>query len=736
MKKNSSSPKWFIFNRLSIRSKLQAIILLCCLIVFLIAGFISYTTARRALRASIYEELTALRARQAYTLTEYFDRIGKEIDTFSKGPRLVDGFKGLQSAYQELQETEISEQQEKELRDYYQKEIIPRLNIVSQDEASVNTYFPKTNAGKNLQYHYIANNPNPIGEKEKLDKADDNSTYSAIHSQVNPLFVRFAKFLEYYDAFMINPQGEIIYTIAKEIDLGTNVKTGVYSDSSLGKVFQEIVSSKDPNLITSIDFANYRPSFDQPAAFVASAIHENGEFLGVLVFQLSIDRINNVMTVNKRWQEIGLNKTGESILVGQDKLLRTDPRLFLEDPEEYYKSLEKIGYTTQRINKIKNRNTPILKQEVDTIAVEKAFQGQKGTELTKDYRGVPTLVSYQLIPVGTSDFSWALITKMDEAEAFAPINRLNYLLLATAAIIIPLMVYLANWLSKLFIDPIKRLVAASRRLSQGETNVTVDIQGQDELGELGQAFNEMSHSLQVQNTALNDKIQENEELLLNLLPPEAAKRFLGGEKSFADSYTDVSIIYGEVEGFSQLAARVTPEESVQLLNQLIGAFDELTESYGVEKLKTVGTTYIAICGLSVPRIDHAKRSVDFAVAMVQAAQKFSQYHNCDVTLDVGIHSGSIVGGIVGKSKFIYEVWGDTMKIAHGIHSSPKDDVIQVSEPVYLALEQLYHFKSLPPISVKGIGEIAIWELEQLSVQPTETDDSGKMNEENEEQEIK
>lgn len=395
--------------------------------------------------------------------------------------------------------------------------------------------------------------------------------------------------------------------------------------------------------------------------------------------------------------------------------MRTEPRLFLENPDQYFEELGKHGYSKQQIQRIWDTGTPILQHKADLKSVEKAFNGEQGTELDTDFQGKKVLVSYESIPVKSNpNLKWALITKMQEEEAFAPINRLGYLLFATSAILLPLMVFLANWLSDLFIGSIKRLLDASRRMTAGEHDVQVQIESEDEFGQLGKAFNLMSFSLNEKEQSLRHQIQENKRLLLNLLPPDAVDKFLDGKREFADTYKSISIIYAEVEGFSSVTILDNPEESVKFLNELIGALDELTELYGIEKIKTMGTTYIAVCGLSIPRVDHAKWAVDFAVAMISAIQKYNIHHNSSLTLDIGVHSGSIVGGIIGKNKFIYDVWGDTLKIAQGVHSSPKDNVIQVTEPVYRELKQIYNFEPLGDIIVKGLGNMPIWELDLTS----------------------
>lgn len=699
----------FFLKKASIRSKLQAILLLVCLLSILITGYVGYASARKALNSSIYEGLTALRVRQANEIESYYARVQQEVLSFSESPVVVDAFRAFKPAFQKLESQALNPTQLNDLKDVYIKQIFPKLGNTQDAASVVDSYLPQENAGRYLQYQYLAKNPFPIRSKYQLNDAKDGSDYSKAHAIFHPRFKRIIQLFDYYDIFLIDgATGNIIYNVSKEIDFATNLKTGNYSDTNLGNAFKEVLKSKDPNFTTAVDFEIYRPSYDSPAAFIATTIFDGTEFLGSLVFQISIDRINQNMTVNGKWREVGLQETGQSFLVGRDYTLRSEPRTYIENPDLFFERLRKRGTSQETIDKIYRTGTPILFAEMKHPLVEKALNGKSGTETSKDNTGKGWLVSYQ--PVQLGPFSWALATTMDEVEAFKPIHDFTRRLLITAAILLPAVALLSNWLSGLFTRPIARLVEGTRRIAGGETDVKVNITSQDELGELGQSFNQMSHSLHAKEQNLQEKLEENERLLLNILPPGAVKRMQEGEREFADTYKNVTLIYAEVEGFSELAATVDPEESVKLLNELMGAFDETAETYGIEKLKTIGTDYIAVCGLSIPRVDHAKRAVDFSIALLKTVQRFRTTHNTNVTLDIGVHSGEVVGGIVGKSKFIYELWGNTMKIVHSIHSSPDVDVIQVTEPVVNSLDQIYQFKPLDPIMVKRIGLISIWEL--------------------------
>ena len=145
-------------------------------------------------------------------------------------------------------------------------------------------------------------------------------------------------------------------------------------------------------------------------------------------------------------------------------------------------------------------------------------------------------------------------------------------------------------------------------------------------------------------------------------------------------------------------------------SELTSALDDAVARFDVEKLQDVGSSYLAVSGLSRPRIDHEKRAVDCGLAMLQVMRRFNQKYNVDLSLDIGLHAGPLTTGVVTGERLSFDIWGKTINIARGIHESPKRNVIQVSAPIVEALRGLYSFHPLPAMAVKGLGEMAVWEL--------------------------
>jgi class 3 adenylate cyclase len=249
-----------------------------------------------------------------------------------------------------------------------------------------------------------------------------------------------------------------------------------------------------------------------------------------------------------------------------------------------------------------------------------------------------------------------------------------------------------------------------RRFAAGDHNVHVPVRTGDEIGQLCAAFNGMVDEISEKNVVIENKNRENEELLLNVLPAPIANRLRGGEKRIADGFAEVTVAFADLVGFTAMSSGMPPAEVVTLLNGLFSRFDEAARELGIEKIKTVGDAYMAVCGLPVAVPDHAARMVRMAIRMVHITREHALEHKVSMKLRVGINSGPVVAGVIGKSKYIYDLWGDTVNLASRMESGGVPDMIQVTRPVYESLKDQFTFESRGEIEVKGKGNVEAWLL--------------------------
>jgi class 3 adenylate cyclase/ActR/RegA family two-component response regulator len=204
--------------------------------------------------------------------------------------------------------------------------------------------------------------------------------------------------------------------------------------------------------------------------------------------------------------------------------------------------------------------------------------------------------------------------------------------------------------------------------------------------------------------------KKSQELLLNILPEAIAEQLKKEQGIIADEFAAVSVMFADIVGFTQLSASILPKQLVHLLNDIFSKFDYLAERHGLEKIKTIGDSYMVVAGLPNPRSDHADSIAEMALDMQEVIAKYREDIGVSLSIRIGIHSGPVVAGIIGKKKFIYDLWGDTVNTASRMESHGIPDSIQISEATYQLIEDKYEFEKRGLISVKGKGPMAAYLL--------------------------
>ena len=213
--------------------------------------------------------------------------------------------------------------------------------------------------------------------------------------------------------------------------------------------------------------------------------------------------------------------------------------------------------------------------------------------------------------------------------------------------------------------------------------------------------------------ALKFQQEQSEKLLLNILPKPIAERLKAKQSTIADSFADVSVLFADIVGFTELSARMSPTELVKRLNVIFSHFDQLAEKYGVEKIKTIGDAYMVVGGLPMPRDDHAEAIAQMALGMQAKIAKLCADTGEKLAIRVGINSGPVVAGVIGVSKFTYDLWGDTVNVAARMEATGFAGRIQVTDVTYELLKDKYLLERRGVIQVKGKGNMmTYWLLEK------------------------
>ena len=211
----------------------------------------------------------------------------------------------------------------------------------------------------------------------------------------------------------------------------------------------------------------------------------------------------------------------------------------------------------------------------------------------------------------------------------------------------------------------------------------------------------------VQTKHLFDQLQAEQEqverLLLNSLPRAIAERMKQGETNIAEHHPEVSVLVADLVGFTTLAAHIGPDQVVYLLNEIFSGFDLLTLKHGLEKIKTIGDAYMVAGGIPLPRPDHAEAVADLALDLMADIEKFNRAYNTSIHLRIGISTGPVVAGVIGRWKFTYDLWGDTVNLACRLESLGESGTIQVANLTYERLKDKYRFEDSRSLDIKGRG---------------------------------
>jgi PAS domain S-box-containing protein len=497
-----------VLRNVPIRWKLFLTVLALAVPALILVGFLSYLGGKAAVERTTLEHLTSVRASKANQIEEYFDRIRSQARTLAKDLMIIDAMVDFDDAHQAMGDVKVTPEQREAVAAYYNEVFLPRLEAHTEAQVEPAAFLPTDDNDLYLQYHYIVTNPNPVGEKGLLDDAGDDSEFTLVHRSIHPILRDFVHEFGFHDLFLIDGSGHIVYTVSKEVDLGTNLIDGPYQDTNLATVFHETQQGALDDSVRLVDFAPFAASFGEPASFMAAPILDGAWLLGVLVLQMPVGEIDGVMTSNQNWRVDGLGETGESYLVGPDFRMRSNSRFLLEDPAGFLEAAERAGASPTDIRQIRDFGTTILTQEVRSAAAIAALIGETATTTTTDYRGVEVLSSYA--PLDIEGVEWVILSEIDADEAYTRIRVFTRNLVLRLAGLLALVLVAAWFLSRRLVAPIVELDVAARGFAAGEEDVEVPVTSGDELGGLAQSFNQMVSAIRQKTTDLKRTAEELE----------------------------------------------------------------------------------------------------------------------------------------------------------------------------------------------------------------------------------
>lgn len=520
--------------------------------------------SKSAIHNKVEQQLIAARDLKKAQIEDYFSLIENQMVIASSNPWIHQAAAEFRSAFFDYPLQTGGEIDHAAINSYYNDEF-DRVYQESNNGQSADTAQLINRLSDNalfLQQDYIARNNHPLGSKDNLNSVGNNSVYDQLHQQYHPALRKFLKTYGFYDIFIVEPDsGHVVYSVFKELDFGTSLLNGPYKESGLAEAFKAGMKLSGADQTVLIDFKPYLPSYEAAASFIASPIMLDGERNGILIFQMPIDGINAIMTNNGKWQETGFGESGETYLIGQDGLLRSQSRFLIEDFEGYISALtgSKDELTLARI---KARKTAIGLQNVDSLGSQRALSGSSGVAYFKDYRNVPVISAYT--PLDVNGQTWGLLSEIDEAEAFAHQEALVRSIIGTtvaiALTLIVIMTIVGTYFTRVVIKPIDAFSSQLERITRDQDlSIRISTKGNNEFSVLGHSLNNMLETLAefVRNMRHSAELLANNSSNLNSASDEAAEQINKQNlevNAAATATTELSASISEVAQSAEQAA--------------------------------------------------------------------------------------------------------------------------------------------------------------------------------------
>lgn len=437
------------------------------------------------------------------------------------------------------------------------------------------------------------------------------------------------------------------------------------------------------------------PVTNRPTITISTPLGDaRGQVVAVLAVHLNLEQMDRIVT-----ERVGLGRSGTSYLVDAYNAFVSGDRFGKED---YPRGVHSEG-------------------------IDKAINQQDGGGLYPDYAGVPVIGYSRWV----DELQVALLVEITQAEAFRPARQLAWGIFLVGSGSVLLVMGGAYWLSLQITRPIVAIKDAAIRVANGDFQQMAPVMTDDEVGVLARAFNQMTERLQDLYTGWEEKVMQlelaemsvrkslqeleveqarSERLLLNTLPSAIAKRLKVGESVIAEHYEQVTVLFADLVNFTQVAERMPPKRLVEVLNEIFSEFDQLSDRHALEKIKTIGDAYMVVGGLPEPNPHHAETVAAMALDMMTVLQSFNARTGETLKLRIGIHSGSVVAGVIGMKKFTYDLWGDTVNLASRMESQGEAGQIQLSPVTYGLVKARFDCAPRGPIEVKGKGEMITYFL--------------------------
>jgi methyl-accepting chemotaxis protein len=502
------------------------IVLFSVISTSVILGWATYRLTKSIVEDQIKNQLTVVRDIKKDEIETYFSLLRDQVASIANDRIVAEAAEQLKKAFFaypteiQLVGSEISVKKEK-INEYYTSlaNAYQKKTGYAKTAENLQNIFEQETPYSGLKYSYVMDNPNPLGQKFLMDSASFPVSYNQAHRKYHIRFLDFLETFKIEDVYFIDPEsGFIFYSVEKNIDFGINLKEAKEALPGLYKAFIGANNQQNKKAVIG-DFTGYTPALGNERAFISAPIFDEDQKVAILVFQLSIDRINDIMTNKTHWKKEGLGDTGETYLVGEDFRLRSMSRFFFEDPDKYLEKMKMLNLSPALIQEMHLKNSSIGIQPVLTEGSKQAHNGKTGFLIFNDYRNIPVLSAFA--PLNIPNLDWIILSEVDVSEAFLPVKQLfDRLIASTISIAVALSligVWFGGKLSQRISQPIQRFSKLITTIGNDlDLTKRISVKTNDELSDMAKALNHLFDRFQIaciQTVKSTRKMEETVSLL-------------------------------------------------------------------------------------------------------------------------------------------------------------------------------------------------------------------------------
>lgn len=529
--------------------------------------------------------------------------------------------------------------------------------------------------------------PADVRNRLLTDPAADDA-YARVHDARDPGLAALQRTLAAGDELLLfDDRGNVVYATGD----GDGTEAGV-GDALLEAAAQRLEQSTVGETVLTDIIAS--SGTDEPPAMVAAAsVRDGAEVVGAVALEIPVPTINRLTTSVQGWEGTGLGATGETYVVGADRLLRSDARPYLEDPTAYLDALAQAGAPTELVAAIDRAGTTVLQQSTDGEGVERALDGRRFAGRSENYLGEPTLTVAG--PLGVDSLDWVVVSDIATSQARAALTDLEFAVLLAALVLVPTVAVGGLLLARRIARQLRPVLDGAAAIADGDLDAPVPDLGRTEVGDVGRQLNLLAADLRDRRAARESQEAQIARLLGAVLPQRVVERLRATDGRVADVADTATVVAVTVQGMLP-AGDVASDEAADLGARLSRELEAAAHRSGLERVRSASEHHLFAAGLGAadPAADAA---AGFALELDGVLAELARSAGADVTWRVGMAAGDVVAGLLDRDSFTYGVFGRPVHVALALDAIAVDGQILLDRSAASALGSEWALEPVPEL---------------------------------------